>query len=144
MNITVAGKDQNGDLGPQIAAEATRLKSSHSIGLLAPDHTALRLKTSASIDDYVIKFVDLLRIRHGIRTADYYIPRGPNLRGKVAAALKTFLWKLLRYQHDRIAFQQSTANELAINALEFQEGRIEELERRLAYIEKMARKDSTP
>ena len=50
--------------------------------------------------------------------------------------MKNSLWKLLRYQHDRIAFQQSAANELAIHALEFQAGRIAELERRLARIEK--------
>ena len=136
MNVTIGGVSKNDDIVPQIVAEAGRLTATRTIGALAPDHTALRLKASADLDDYVGRFVDLLRIRHGIRTADYYIPRGPNLRGKVAAALKTFLWKLLRYQHDRIAFQQSTANELAINALEFQAGRIAELERRLARIEK--------
>ena len=136
MKITVGGMDRSGDVVPQIVAEAAQLTATRAIGMLAPDHTALRLKASADLDDYVGRFVDLLRIRHGIRTADYYIPRGPKLRGKLAAAMKNSLWKLLRYQHDRIAFQQGAANELAINALEFQAGRIAELERRLASIEK--------
>ena len=136
MKITVGGMDRSGDVVPQIVADAAQLTATRAIGMLAPDHTALRLKASADLDDYVGRFVDLLRIRHGIRTADYYIPRGPKLRGKLAAAMKNSLWKLLRYQHDRIAFQQSAANELAIHALEFQAGRIAELERRLVRIEK--------
>lgn len=145
MKITVAGKDRSGDLGRDVAAAADRLAAvPGGIGALAPDHTALRLKVVDPRQDYLGKFIDLLRIRHGIRTADYYIPRGPGLRGRVAVALKTFLWKLLRYQHDRIAFQQSAVNELAINALEFQQARIEELERRLGRLEKSVGGDPKP
>ena len=138
MKLSVAGKDRTADLGPEIAAEAARLKASASIGTLAPEHTALRLKRSKDLDDYVYHFIELLRMRHGVRTADYYIPRGPGLRGKVAVAVKTFLWKLLRYQHDRMSFQQNLVNELAIDALEFQPrlGReLAELDRRVARLE---------
>ena len=144
MKITVAGQDRSGDLGQAVAAEAARLQAAGGIGALAPDHTALRLKVEDPRQDYLGKFIDLLRIRHGIRTTDYYIPRGPGLRGKVAVALKTFLWKLLRYQHDRITYQQNTVNELTINALEFQQARIAELERRLARLEKPAGGEPEP
>ena len=119
MNIAVAEKDRTADLGPQIAREAARLKASGSIGSLAPEHSALTLKQSMDVEDYLQRFIPLLQLRHGVRTADYYIPRGPGLRGKVAVALKTVLWKLLRYQHDRITFQQNLINELAIDALAF-------------------------
>lgn len=144
MKITVAGQDRSSDLGQAVSAEAARLQAAGGIGALASDHTALRLKVDDPRQDYLGKFIDLLRIRHGIRTTDYYIPRGPGLRGKVAVAVKTFLWKLLRYQHDRITYQQNAVNELTINALEFQQARIEELERRLVRLEKPAAGEPAP
>jgi hypothetical protein len=139
MNLTVAGKDRTGDLGRQMAEEAARLRTSGSIGALSPEHSALVLKSAADRADYLRRFIELLRLRHGLRTADYHIPRGPGLRGKVALVLKTVLWKLLRYQHDRMAFQQNAVNELAIDALEFQQGQfageLADLRRRLAALE---------
>lgn len=125
MKITVAGEDRSGDLGRALVEEAARLQAAGSSGSLAPEHSALSLKESADRDDYLRRFIGLLRLRHGVRTTDYYIPRGPGLRGKAAVALKTVLWKLLRYQHDRISFQQNLINELAIDALEFQQGRLD-------------------
>lgn len=124
MKITVAGKDRTAEIGQQIAADAARLKATCSIDSLSPEHSALLLKQAASRDDYTRRFIGLLRIRHGARTTDFYIPRGPGLKGKVAVALKSFLWKLLRYQHDRMAYQQNLINELAINALEFQQDQL--------------------
>ena len=144
MKITVAGQDRTGDLGPAMAAEADRLRAGGGIGALAPDHTALRLKRSRDLDDYVYHFVELLRMRHGVRTSDYYIPRGPGLRGTVAVAVKTFLWKLLRYQHDRLTLQQNLINELEINAVEFQRDRVNQeladLKRRVADLEQACAK----
>ena len=139
MKISVAGEDRTIDLGPAVAAEAARLRANDGIGTLAPEHTALRLKRSRDLDDYVYHFIELLRMRHGVRTSDYHIPRGPGLRGAVAVAVKTFLWKLLRYQHDRLTLQQNLINELEINAAEFQRDRLNQeladLKRRVADLE---------
>ena len=146
MNITVAGKDKSADLGPEVAAEAARLKASGSIGLLSPEHTALQLTEYPSRDDYQRRFIDLLNMRHGVRTTDYYIPRGPGLRGRIAVALKAFWWKLLRYQHDRISHQQNLINELSINAQAFQRDRTEQelkaLKDRIEILEKETAKGS--
>ena len=140
MNLTVAGKDRSGDLGRDVAAEAARLRASGTVGALSPEHSALALKAAADRADYLRRYLDLLRLRHGLRTADYYIPRGPGWRGRIAVALKTVLWKLLRYQHDRLAFQQNAVNELAIDALEFQRDETErdlaDLKRRVADLER--------
>ena len=139
MQLTVGGKDRAADLGRQVAAEAARLQASGGIGALSPGHSALALRASADRDDYLRRFIELLRLRHGLRTADYYVPRAPGLRGLLSAALKKYLWKLLRYQHDRMAFQQNLVNELAIAALEFQRAESErdlaELKRRVAALE---------
>ena len=144
MKITVAGQDRTGDLGPAVAAEAARLRAGGGIGTLAPEHTALRLKRSRDLDDYVYHFVELLRMRHGVRTTDYYVPRGPGWRGRIAVALKTVLWKLLRYQHDRLTLQQNLINELEINAVEFQRDRVNQeladLKRRVADLEQACAK----
>ena len=63
-------------------------------------------------------------------------------------ALKTVLWKLLRYQHDRTAFQQNLINELAIDALEFQQDRLDreltELQQRVAGLEAGRTKGAAP
>lgn len=140
MQLTVASKDRSGDLGRDVAAAAARLQASGTVGALAPEHSALALKAAEDRADYLRRYLDLLRLRHGIRTADYHVPRGPGLRGKTALALKTFLWKLLRYQHDRMAFQQNAVNELAIDALEFQREELErdvaDVKRRLAALER--------
>ena len=126
MKLVLNGKDRTADLGAQVAADAARLKVSGYIGALSPEHSALRLLQFPCRDDYQRRFIDLLNMRHGVRTTDYYIPRGPGWKGSLAAALKTFLWKLFRYQHDRIAFQQNLINELSINAQAFQRDRLEQ------------------
>lgn len=133
MNLSVAGKDRSGDLGRAVAADAARLQAAGDVGALSPEHSALTLKASADRAEYFSRYIALLRLRHGIRTADYYVPRRPGWVGWVAGTVKTLFWKLLRYQHDRIAFQQNAVNELAIDALAFQR---EELERDLADVKR--------
>ncbi|MGD9782262.1 MAG: hypothetical protein AB7V14_08935 [Kiritimatiellia bacterium] len=148
MRIAVAGKDRTGDLGRSIAEEAGRLKSAGPVGRFAPEHSAVVLKESAGAADYQRRFIDLLRMRQGVRTSDYYVPRAPGLRGRASAAAKTLLWKLLRYQHDRISFQQNLINELAIDALEFQQGPMEQewadLKRRVESLEEGRAKGAPP
>ena len=140
MHLTVAGKDRGSDLGQEIAAAAAQLQASGTICALSPEHSALVLKASTDRADYLRRYVALLRLRHGVRTADYYVARRPGWTGQMAAAVKTLLWKLLRYQHDRIAFQQNAVNELAIDALEFQRDELErdlaDVKRRLAALER--------
>lgn len=148
MNITVAGKDRTGDLGVAVAAEAARLKSAGAIGALSPQHSALVLKASLDREDYQRRFIGLLQLRHGLRTTDYFIPRGPGLRGKTAVALRSLLWKLLRYQHDRMSFQQNMLNELTFDALEFQQGQMKSelahLKKRLEDLERERAKGAAP
>jgi hypothetical protein len=148
MKLILNGKDRTADIGARVVEEAARLKAGGSIGALSPEHTALRLMEYPSRDDYQRRFIDLLNMRHGVRTADYYIPRGPGLRGRMAVALKAFLWKLLRYQHDRISHQQNLINELSINAQAFQRDRMEQelkaLKDRIEILEKGTAKGSRP
>lgn len=139
MNVSISGRDRTADLGRQVAETAASLKAKGTIGALYHEHSALALKRAPHGDEFTRWFVDLLRIRHGVMTTDYYIPHGPGLRGRLAVRLRQFLWRLLRYQHDRIAFQQNLINEMAIRGLEFQQEqmglRFSELMKRIDQLE---------
>jgi hypothetical protein len=69
--------------------------------------------------------------------------------GTLLRQVKVFLWKLLRYQHDRMTFQQNAINELVISSVDFQraasyqaitalEQRIQSLESKLADLSRKA------
>jgi hypothetical protein len=139
MKIIVAGKDRTADLGAPVAAESARLEAQAAVTPLWPGHSALSLKDSTDEADYLRRFTGLLRLRHGIRTGAFHIARAPGLRGRLSLAVKTGLWKLLHYQHERLAAQQSLVNELAIGALEFQQDQaaqeLRELRRRVERLE---------
>ena len=81
-----------------------------------------------------------MRLRYALCTEPFPIPGKPGLTGCLMKRLKALLWKLLRYQHDRMAQQQSAINELVISAQDFQNTaftqRIEALEQRIQELEK--------
>ena len=106
---------------------------------ISSDISAMMLLDARSEEEYRAEFLRLLRYRNGLDTFDFHIPRKPGPAGALAARFKGVLWRLLRYQHDRIAFQQNLINELAIDALEFQQDRLDrelaELRQRVAGLE---------
>jgi len=123
MKITVAGQDCTEKLGGEIRQKAAALKK--LTGRAAPPEVsaeigALVLHKASSDADYLDHFVRLLRYRDAFDTYDFDIPRRPGPFGTVLAGIKRILWKLLRYQHDRIAFRQNMINGLFTNAIEFE------------------------
>ncbi len=144
MKVVIAGQDQSATLGNEVAAAAARLaQAPGGIGALDPAHSARQLAAADSTADYLQRYLKLLRMRHGVRTANFYIPRRPGWAGQVAAWLKALLWRGLRYQHDRLTSQQNLINELAIHAAEFQQEAwqqdVAELQRRVAALEAQAK-----
>lgn len=140
MNIYVSGRDRTADVGRQVAEAAAAMAANGTIDPLFSEHSALALKRAKDGDEFTRWFVALLRIRHGVRTTDFYISHGPGFRGKLALRLRQFLWRLLRYQHDRMAFQQNLINGKMIKGLEFQQERMDELRDRIARLEAHAAK----
>jgi len=55
-----------------------------------------------------------------VSTESFPIPGKPGSTGTILRTIKGILWKLLRYQHDRMAFQQNAINELVISSFDFQ------------------------
>lgn len=123
MKIIVADQDRTNDLGPDILSRALELKKRS--GRDAPPRIsseigALALKKARSDADYLAHFIRLLRYRDACDTCDFYIPRRPGFPGSLMAGIKKTLWKLMRYQHDRIVFRQNLINGLFTNAIEFE------------------------
>lgn len=146
MRITVANEDRSGTLGRQIeeAAEAVRIGAGPSF--LPIEYSALSLKTVRNETEYRHTLIKLLRNRSGLDTEDFDIPRKPGTAGKLFAALKRILWKLLRYQHDRMAFKQNVINDLVIGHMEFEmmtrDEQMRSLQNRISHLES-ALKDDT-
>lgn len=109
----------------------------------APEISALRLGETADAEEYLREFMRLLRSRDAVDTLPFAAPRRPGLFGALMARFRCLLWRLLRYQHDRIAFRQNMVNFLLRHALELEiqarergvaeiGARLAELERRLS------------
>ena len=123
MKIIIAGQDCTKDLGGEIwrrAAELKKLTGRAAPPKVSAEIGALALYKAVSDADYLNHFLRLLRYRDAFDTYDFDIPRKPGPAGSVMARVKKALWKLLRYQHDRIAFRQNLINSLFTNAVEFE------------------------
>jgi len=141
MRIVVAGQDKTLEIGGELTRRATRHQ-----GALSPwstEDSALSLKASNDMADYLERYGKLMRLRFALCTNPFPIPGKPGIAGCLTKKLKTFLWKLFRYQHDRMAHQQNAINELVISAQDFQNSAMRErlvaLEQRIQELEKMGR-----
>ena len=147
MRIWVSGVDRSADLGPAIAGEAEPLSRAKDAPVDQAE-SVLRLREAGSEAEYLDKLEQVLWGRTGVSTCDFYVPHRRGMAGRCAAAVKRLAWKLLRYQHDRIAFQQNTVNTQLTVALELQRGeyrkRIAELEARIESLEAGRRAPGKP
>ncbi len=118
MRLTVNGIDRADTLGAELEQAAAALRRTHTVRSLSPGHSALSLLEADSGEDRIRRLLELTRLRHGIRTDDFEMPVRPGRLGQLILKFKQRLWRALRYQHDRIAFQQNLVNELVIHTLE--------------------------
>lgn len=143
MKLSIAGRDRTQDLGPALRRQAeimARGDDRHQPARIAADISALALARAKSDAEYMDHLIRLIRYRDAVDTPDFDIPRKPGLAGLIMARFKAFLWKLLRYQHDRIAFRQNLINTQLTSALEFEftqrQKEMADLKRRVAELEK--------
>jgi hypothetical protein len=120
MFISVANRDRTADLGPSIRAAAQAMgRRAHAPKPLEDIFTALSLREAKSDAEYLDRLVHLLWHKTGVATVGYYVPRRPGPLGWFTAQARALFWKLLRYQHDRVAYQQNMINTQFTVALEF-------------------------
>jgi hypothetical protein len=120
MKLVVADRDVTASLGADIANAAQERAKHASPRFHVPEVSALSLRNCKNEAEYFASFVKLLRMRHGASTDDFEIQRAPGFVGGMMKTVRGFLWKLLRYQHDRMIFQQNLINEMIIHAVEFE------------------------
>jgi hypothetical protein len=137
--VRVGGQERSADLLPAIGRDAAAARAAQADPADERVATVLSLRECASEAAFDARFGDLLRYRSGLDTEPFPVPRRPGLAGRAVAAVKAALWKLLRYQHDRMAFQQSAWNHGAASALEFERAQwrreLADLERRVRDLE---------
>ena len=144
MRLTVANVDRTGDLGQEIARAAGAMVAAKTRDelpiFLSTGDSVLSLRSAKKEGEYLDRLTNLMLSRTGVGTFDFHIPRKPGLLGSVVATIRQFLWKVLRYQHDRVAFQQNSINIQLTAAIEFMraeyEQKIETLEKKVAELEK--------
>ena len=123
MKILIAGEDAASSLGAEIRQKAEDLRrrtGRNAPSKISPEIGALALHKARSDEEYFVHYMRLLRYRDAYDTYDFDIPRRAGFVGAIMAGFKKILWKLLRYQHDRIAFRQNLINSLFTNAMEFE------------------------
>lgn len=118
MQLEIAGQDRTADIGADLTRRAARHQG--PLSRWAAADSALCLKSSRDAGEYLTQYCRLLRLRYAVSTESFPIPGKPGAKGRILRRIKGFLWTLLRYQHDRMAFQQNAVNELVISAIEFQ------------------------
>ena len=143
MKISIAGKDGGEGLAGRLAAGVDALRRHPDAPEFLPmDYSALRLRDAGTEAEYLRRLLDLVRRRAELSTMPVPVPHGRGFLRTALARVRCFLWRLLRYQHDRMAFQQNIINTQITAALEFLRaeqtreieelrGRVEELTRRI-------------
>ena len=142
MKLSVAGQDRTHDLGRELRRQAAVMErgaANHKPkpALIAPD--IIPLARAQSEAEYLDQLIGLIRSRNAVDTLDFAIPRKSGVVGLFMTRLKALLWKFLRYQHDRMAYQQNLINGLHGSALEyeiaFRQKAVADLDQRLKCLE---------
>jgi hypothetical protein len=99
-------------------------------------------------EEFLTHLLAKLRTESGLHASALTPPTRPGPLGHLQGAIRRFLWKLLRYQHDHMAFQQSAINSQTAAALEFLRAEyqrdLDRLSQRLAALEARGPTPPTP
>lgn len=135
MKIIISGQDRTAELEPDIREQAARCRAHPESVHLPKELSALSLWGARDEDDFTGRYVRLAQIKQHTDTLRFHIPRKPGPLGAAMAAFRRFLWKLLRYQHDRMAFRQNIINTQFATSLELQQDETEALRARIVALE---------
>ena len=139
MKIIISGRDRTQELGPAIKAEAAARVSDPQLPPLPEDIRATKLVEARDEAAFDEAYLRLVRIRSHVDTRKYVIPHRPGVVGHIQVLVRKFLWRLLRYQHDRFAFRQNLINSQLVSALEFERDETRSLAKRVAELERRSR-----
>jgi len=118
MNVDVNGKAMDQAEIERLRARAAELHARPELQPRPGQLDETLLGDVSDVEAFDRAFLARLRDRTSVDTASFPIPRKPGLIGRCSGLLRSFLWKLLRYQHDRMAGRQNRINALIVGALE--------------------------
>ncbi len=138
MKIIIANIDRTAEFGPALKSGADNLAGDpvHA-GVLGQQH-ALSLRDAKSEPEFLDRWTELVRRKSHVDVAKFDVPRKPGTAGAVIQSVRIFLWKLLRYQHDRIVSRQNFVNSQLAATLEFQRDEIRRLRERVDKLDRNA------
>lgn len=111
MELIVAGRDRADDLGAGLRRQAETMQGHpHRPPVVRLIHSALHLREATDTTEYLERMLALMVINLGVNTRDVHIAGSTSLPGRMAAWLRRLLWKVFRYQHERITAQQNAVN----------------------------------
>ena len=140
MKIFIGNTDRTAELGPALNAAAERALADPRHVLLPPELLATSLRGCRDEREFLDRLLELVRRKSHVDTIRFDIPRKPGFVGSAMAAVRKFLWRALRYQHDRVIFRQNMVNSQFMNAIEFERDLLRadvvRLEKRIEQLEK--------
>ncbi len=115
--IWLAGEDRTAELLPRLdRAVAGR---DPAVVVQAAAHSApLELRDADGESGELDRRLALLQAYGVVRTDRFDVPSGTGAVAGLLKRLKQALWRLLRYQHERMAVQQNAVNRQLLMALE--------------------------
>lgn len=135
MKIIIASQDRTADIGPDLKSAADALHAAAAHAAIVGQHEALALRDAKTESEFLDRWTELARRKSNIDLARIEIPAKPGAAGAIIRTVRTFLWKLLRYQHARIIARQNLVNSQFAATLEFQQEEIRKLRTRVSELE---------
>ena len=142
MQLKIGGNERTNDLARQFAAEAAGLRLPGFERRLSDELSILDLKNAEDEAAFLDKLVEIYGERTQIDLAKCRLPSGSGgAVSKLVGALRSFIWRLLKFAFGWLVFNQNVINEQQVVALAHEvrlrqkenadlRSRIEEIERR--------------
>jgi hypothetical protein len=140
--VRVAGRDGTEDLGAELARDAAGRMLACGRPPRPRHLSALSLAASADEGAFLDGFIGQVRSKDQVDVGTFETVPKPGLKGKIFHAARMLMWRVLRYQHERLFARQNTINAYLAEAIAFEREQarreIDALESRLATVEKVS------
>ena len=136
MKIIIANKDRSTELGPGLKAGADARMADPQFVPLPWLLNALSLHDAKNESEFLERWAELAR-RKGNVDLRLNLPVPLGLIDRMKRLVRGFVWRVLRYQHERVAFRQNLVNSQVAATLEFQHDEILRMRSRVEVLEKL-------
>ncbi len=139
MKIIVSGVDYTEKLLAELSVAAQAHNDDKLAIRIERERPVLGLRDCTTEFSYLDLHGQLLRDRNSVDPSDFnQIPSSSpvNTKGRVVSSIQKILWKLLRYQHDWMAFRSNAIMTQLTYQLEFERAARKQLELKVSDMEK--------